>query len=296
MTTDERESSEPEMNGDGELEALHFEDNDIWQDLGDDHVKSGRSSDEHASTVLAESSSSTAKERSKPEVNGALEEFPCDDYRNSSESDEGDPKKDTNEQDSNAATFPEPSTWAAKWAASMARNPWKHFAGAWIVTLFLSILGLTVGDFSVAADNAGWNSRGTLIADRQTQVSLVLTYQEDLFQPNNAAAWENLLNKVQAGWETDDDGSGRRLLQTEVLEPFPQDRKPLWARDKSSVTAPMGMTNNDRHLLDEVLPGLEGCNSTWYVVVLPQRVLRFTPFSTFSDCLFALSLHQVQRR
>ena len=55
----------------------------------------------------------------------------------------------------------------------MARWPRVHFWVSFLIALTLSIVGFVFGEFTVAADNAGWQSRGTLISDRQTQIMLV---------------------------------------------------------------------------------------------------------------------------
>jgi len=45
-------------------------------------------------------------------------------------------------------------------ARFVARKPWLCFGVAFIIAAVLSIIGLIVGDFQVAADNAGWRTRG----------------------------------------------------------------------------------------------------------------------------------------
>jgi hypothetical protein len=66
-----------------------------------------------------------------------------------------------------------PNGFWARQFMRMARNPWVFFWTAFSISLALSIIAIFVGNFSVNADNAGWNSRGTLISDRHTQVLLV---------------------------------------------------------------------------------------------------------------------------
>jgi hypothetical protein len=98
----------------------------------------------------------------------------------------------------------------------MARNPWIHFMIALTIALIFSIVGLTVGNFSVAVDNAGWQSRGTLIANRQTQVQLVLTNAEEL-STGDPAYWDELESTVQPGWESSDRANlDRRLMEPAV--------------------------------------------------------------------------------
>jgi hypothetical protein len=63
----------------------------------------------------------------------------------------------------------------------------------------------------VTVDNSGWQSRGTLIADRQTQLSLVLSNYFSLWG-GDVAVWSDLENNVQPGWEAiENDASARRL-------------------------------------------------------------------------------------
>ena len=95
-------------------------------------------------------------------------------------------------------------TFGVRQAKRMARNPCTYLLVALGVSIVLSALAMTVGDFSVAIDNAGWWSRGTLISNRQTQIMLTDSYQEYLFYFGEEA-WDELLNNVQPGWESSDD-------------------------------------------------------------------------------------------
>jgi hypothetical protein len=104
-------------------------------------------------------------------------------------------------------------------ARFVARKPWLCFGVAFIIATALSVVGLLVGDFQVAADNAGWRTRGTLIANRHQQVTLVLFNRGRLITEGEAA-WEDLTNNVQPGWESDDDDEERRLTSLdEAFEP-----------------------------------------------------------------------------
>jgi hypothetical protein len=107
-------------------------------------------------------------------------------------------------------------------AAHMAagRNPCYCFWVALILSLALSFIGLIVGDFAVAVDNAGWQSRGTLIADRHTQFLLVNENRQRLFNDQTGDVWRDLIDNVQPGWET---GNGDRDFVNEALEQ-PQSR------------------------------------------------------------------------
>ena len=192
------------------------------------------------------------------------------------------PKKYANEEQDASTTdaFKMPTSRPARIAASMARNPWTYFAVAWFVTLLLSVVGLIVGKFEVAADNAGWNSRGTLIANRETQLEIVLTFSDQLLQSNNnEAVWKNLQNNVQPGWESDDDSAdNRRLSRTDVESPYTDQSTPRWISETNAVAnavfAPIRMHHlNDRHLQD-VVPGLEGCDTSWCVVSRPSQTAK----------------------
>ncbi len=93
----------------------------------------------------------------------------------------------------------------------VARSPCTYLWASLLVSVALSVIAIIVGEFSVSAETGGWNSRGTLIADRQTQIMLATEFREYLFYGGDAA-WEDLINNVQPGWESeDDDNNGRRL-------------------------------------------------------------------------------------
>ena len=91
-------------------------------------------------------------------------------------------------------------------ARFMARYPWLHLLAGFVLSIGLSAVGNIVGDFAVEADNAGWQSRGTLIADRHAQVLLAVGNRWSL--TNDATyVWDDYINNVQPTWE-EDDGSG----------------------------------------------------------------------------------------
>eukprot|EP00538_Stauroneis_constricta_P012591 CAMPEP_0119547884 /NCGR_PEP_ID=MMETSP1352-20130426/1904_1 /TAXON_ID=265584 /ORGANISM="Stauroneis constricta, Strain CCMP1120" /LENGTH=1198 /DNA_ID=CAMNT_0007592951 /DNA_START=90 /DNA_END=3686 /DNA_ORIENTATION=- len=118
---------------------------------------------------------------------------------------------------------PTPTNWfhACTDTASrkIARNPCIFLLASLAFSIGLSVIGFTVGDFSVAADNAGWQSRGTLIADRHTQYMLVDMHRSELFY-DTGEEWENLQENVQPGWETDDSISDRRVLGDVMIEEY----------------------------------------------------------------------------
>lgn len=71
---------------------------------------------------------------------------------------------------------------------------------------------MITGGFSVGADTEGWNSRGTLIANRHTQFSLIDEFKYDLHTDTSDAVWMDLLNNVQKALADDDDGERRLSL------------------------------------------------------------------------------------
>ena len=101
----------------------------------------------------------------------------------------------------------------------VARNPCTHLCTSLILGILLSVIAIIVGEFSVSANTGGWNSRGTLIADRQTQQMLTEFNAVDMLN-NGDAVWDELINNVQSGWEDDDDDdttSGRRKMNEKVM-------------------------------------------------------------------------------
>mmetsp|Transcript_18251 Transcript_18251/g.25715 ORF Transcript_18251/g.25715 Transcript_18251/m.25715 type:complete len:1096 (-) Transcript_18251:96-3383(-) len=161
----------------------------------------------------------------------------------------------------------------------VARNPWKSLIGSFVGSFLLSFVALTVGNFSVAADNGGWTTRGTLIANRHSQNFLARLYRYDLFL-GNEEVWDDLLTNVQPGWETDDDDDDRRRRQRRMMEealPLSvNEEKPLNSHRMSSLF-PSSSSFSARPLIkipsswmerrleeqrDSTL--LKGCNTEWY--------------------------------
>lgn len=156
-----------------------------------------------------------------------------------------------------------PNTFVVRCAKFMARNPWIHFMVALTISLIFSIVGLTVGNFSVAVDNAGWQSRGTLISNRQTQVQLVLTNAEEL-STGDPAYWDELESTVQPGWE----GSDRANLDRRLMVPLVSNTIE-WFRDLMSQsseldrTAPFALSESMARALQDS-SGFEGCDISTY--------------------------------
>lgn len=140
--------------------------------------------------------------------------------------------------------------WARQFKR-MATKAWLHLGISLVVSIVLSGIALTVGGFEVSVDNAGWQSRGTLIADRQTQLMLTRAYQEDLFY-GGPQVWQDLQKNVQPGWETEslgnNDNDDSRRLASSPLEDGVKRRLPF---------------KLDPRMLQDV-QGLDGCDVSWY--------------------------------
>lgn len=144
----------------------------------------------------------------------------------------------------------------------VARKPWLCFGVAFLISTVLSVIGLIVGDFQVAADNAGWRTRGTLIADRHQQVILVLFNRYRLFNEGESA-WEDLTKNVQSSWEGDDDDevSERQL----VADPDYAIPLALNGDAPSRIKSLQFSQNTKRRLQENFFADsqLEGCDASW---------------------------------
>ena len=168
-------------------------------------------------------------------------------------------------------------------AKRMARNPCTHFWVSLLLGIGLSVIAIVIGQFSVSANTGGWQSRGTMIADRQTQAMLTYYNQKYLFTGGDAA-WENLINNVQPGWENDDttDDSSRRLLQVhnattgKALVPTAQaeslrdyltpkaERIIVLEKAHQRQELPFRFTADLKRKLQAQLEQLQGCDIEWY--------------------------------
>ncbi|KAG7341385.1 Patched family protein [Nitzschia inconspicua] len=101
----------------------------------------------------------------------------------------------------------------------VARCPCTYFWFALVISLALSFIALIVGEFEVSAETGGWQSRGTLISNRQTQTMLATQFQSNLFY-GGEDAWDDLINNVQPGWETEDDDDVNRRLSDIKIDPY----------------------------------------------------------------------------
>lgn len=157
--------------------------------------------------------------------------------------------------------------WFSPQARFVARRPLLCFWIAFIGALALSVVGLYFGEFTLTADNAGWQTRGTLIANRHTQALLVRFNKNRLFN-GGSDAWDDLIDNVQPGWETDndDDDVRRRLEESsdENDELAPDSSFTHGAKFYGAQPFALRETTK-RHLQDGLLTGaLEGCDISWY--------------------------------
>lgn len=97
-------------------------------------------------------------------------------------------------------------------SSCIARNPCFFLWLSLISSMALSAVGYFFGDFSVSADLDGWLSRGTLIANQNTQTTLVNRNTISLFN-DGPAVWEKLTTKVQGTLTSHDPTQRRRLSE-----------------------------------------------------------------------------------
>ncbi|KAG7351347.1 sterol-sensing domain containing protein [Nitzschia inconspicua] len=100
----------------------------------------------------------------------------------------------------------------------VARCPCTYLWVALIISVALSAIAMIVGEFEVSAETGGWQSRGTLIANRHTQTMLATEFRAALFY-GGEDAWNELVNNVQPGWDTGDDDNSERRLSTGTVYP-----------------------------------------------------------------------------
>jgi hypothetical protein len=132
------------------------------------------------------------------------------------------------DDDDNDKDHPDINSCAANAAKQMARNPCSYFLVALVSTLAVSVVGFIVGDFTVSADNTGWISRGTAIADQTTQILLLNRADRQnnagdgtTSFSDNEAVWIDLTTNVQDGFEeesTDDEDGDATTAEEEEME------------------------------------------------------------------------------
>lgn len=169
----------------------------------------------------------------------------------------------------------------------VARRPCLYLGVNMVVAIALSAVGLIAGKFSISTNTGGWQSRGTLIANRQTQLMLTRFNKDELFYGGDEV-WEDLTSNVQPGWE-DDDSVGRRLstpamntAAIDAAEPFADYLRP--SADRIELGESIIAAQNQDHGMDhhhdrkfpfELTPDLRrklqlniatsGCDFGWYL-------------------------------
>ena len=111
------------------------------------------------------------------------------------------PPKEEEEEEAPQHQF----TFLERQARRCARWPKTHLLVSLGIAVILSAVGMYFGDFTITVKNVGWPSRGTLIADRETQNKLINHYGGKLSRSSgevNDALWKDLTTTVQPGWET----------------------------------------------------------------------------------------------
>ena len=145
---------------------------------------------------------------------GEEENYSRDDHEDDDREEEDDSLKDENQEMTKGKHY----NFFEREAMRMARNPCMYFWIAFLSSLVVGVAGMIFGDFSVSADNEGWNSRGTSIADRETQLHMTIEFGSELFSDTTDDVWLDLINNVQPGWESDDDDRRRSLLEQHSLQ------------------------------------------------------------------------------
>ncbi|CAJ1969356.1 unnamed protein product [Cylindrotheca closterium] len=145
----------------------------------------------------------------------------------------------------------------------IARIPRIFLSTTLLVSVILSVVGFTVGGFDANVDNAGWQSRGTDIANKQTQLLLVSRFKDELFAEGEPR-WRDLLSNVQPGWQTEslgddgtDDGLSRRLKSIESEES-------QWYLETSHRDLQATLDLDVADLGQRLIAGLPNCNIGWY--------------------------------
>lgn len=103
---------------------------------------------------------------------------------------------------------------AQRIARGTARHPLKALLGSLVFATLLSYIGIGLGEFSIAVDNDGWRSRGTLVSMREMQNEVLSLFRKKLFQDRDGSVWEDLQNNVQIGYRDLGDTAELRRLQS----------------------------------------------------------------------------------
>jgi hypothetical protein len=77
-----------------------------------------------------------------------------------------------------------------------ARQPLKVLLGTLTVATIFSVITAFGSDLDVSIDDRSWKSRGTVIANREMQLDVILSETTRLFEDTDGSAWEDLENNV----------------------------------------------------------------------------------------------------
>ena len=141
-------------------------------------------------------------------------------------------------------------------AVRVANRPCVYLWAALIISIILSAVAMIAGDFTVTVNNAGWTSRGTEIANRHSQFVVSFYERGNLFRDETGEYWDELINNVQPGWETE---NNRRRLE-EATRKVESHRKELLGR-----RLPIDLSSFHRKLQNVSSTSvLAQCDLTWY--------------------------------
>lgn len=163
----------------------------------------------------------------------------------------------------------------------MARWPKTHFWIGFLISFGISFIAMAFGGFSVSTEGGGWQSRNTLIANRQTQLLMITQHQDNLTAGDNTdAVWEELITNVQPGWEEDELNDDRRLVESvPVTKGYRRSSASTYKREM-----PVSSRHNHlssllaRRLQEESDDGtLTGCDTGWYTDGRMDNATRLWP-------------------
>lgn len=154
-------------------------------------------------------------------------------------------------------------------AIRLARYPKVHFWVAFGLSLAFGIVGLTLTDLS-NSDHKGWHARGSMIANRQTQIMIARKFSRQLLVDKEGALWEDLVENVQPGWETsnnvargiDDINNWRRKLSQQTTTTSSSSATASWVtrRLQEEIGESSTAASSDMSLSDQ----LAQCDIEWY--------------------------------
>jgi len=194
--------------------------------------------------------------------------------------------EDVNEGGENRAIKSESYTLMQREAARMARNSKTYlFASLFLCTL-VSYIGIQAGGFTISNDSTGWISRGSLIANRQTQLLLTQMNAEKLVT-GDPDAWDEIIDNVQGDWQKEnpvrdtdsrslkEGGKGKKKWAKQIAEGMsPKDPLSLLKEGSDAIAFRHHNLNaNSTALRDNLLPLLVrrlepsffGCDWSWYL-------------------------------